>query len=234
VWSQTLGKSYAAGAQSIIKTSDGNFVVATITDSTSTTNMWSALVKITNQGDTIWTKKYIKGIGYAVKQTSDGGLMLAGSTNLFACCGNLLLVKTDANGNTTCYAPPANFIKANAATIENTITLAESSGLDVHHPIITVSQSPKLITTICFTTAIDELQNEEGFTLYPNPSNGWFTLLLPNEATEITVVNMLGEEVIKTKATQKKIDLQLNNNGLYLVVVKTKDRQFSKKIIVNK
>jgi hypothetical protein len=55
--------------------------------------------------DTLWTKKYVgnkSDIGFSVKQTSDGGYIIAGMTESFGFNNsNGYLIKTDSNGDTS-------------------------------------------------------------------------------------------------------------------------------------
>ncbi|MGB3342088.1 MAG: hypothetical protein WBB37_11470 [bacterium] len=70
-------------------------------DITHSFDMW--LLKINNDGDTIWTKTY-GGSGvedcYSVKQTSDGGYILVGLTTSYGAGGiDAYVIKTDSFGN---------------------------------------------------------------------------------------------------------------------------------------
>jgi hypothetical protein len=97
--------SYSTGiGNSLIRCFDGNFVQAgTYIDSSSI--YWDALlVKLTANGDTLWTKTY-GGPNYdlanIVCQTPDSGFVLMGSTESFSNgpAADFYLIKTDKNGN---------------------------------------------------------------------------------------------------------------------------------------
>ncbi len=70
--------------------------------------------------------------------------------------------------------------------------------------------------------------------VYPNPTKGEFTVLLPTDEATITVTNMLGQEVIRTQATQKSTNLRLDENGIYIVRVTSELGANSRKIVVNR
>jgi PKD repeat protein len=101
-WTRTFGGPDADGGKSVCQTSDGGFIIAGYTFSSSSGGSDVYLVKADSMGNEQWTKT-IGGVvgdyGNAVYQTSDGGYLVAGSTSSF---GNgsedLYLIKTDQNG----------------------------------------------------------------------------------------------------------------------------------------
>jgi hypothetical protein len=88
----------------LIQTSDGGYVITgSIKDTTTGAHTDILLVKFNSSGDTLWTQR-IGGsgdeIGNSVKETNDGGLIVAGQTNSYG-SGNddLFLVRTNGTGN---------------------------------------------------------------------------------------------------------------------------------------
>ncbi len=86
---------------------DGGFVVM---GRIGEDNIWEgggndniALAKLDIDGNLLWLQEYDfedQDIGYDMIQTSDGGFLIAGHTNsFFDFSSNILLIKTDANGN---------------------------------------------------------------------------------------------------------------------------------------
>ncbi len=81
-------KTYGEGGDydwliSVQPTSDSGYIVAGFTDSqgAGSADVW--LIKTDSNGDTLWTKTYggdAADYGYSVQQTSDGGYIVAGST----------------------------------------------------------------------------------------------------------------------------------------------------------
>jgi hypothetical protein len=72
------------------------------------------------------------------------------------------------------------------------------------------------------------------FSIYPNPTNGHFTVELLTDNALITVTDLLGKEVLKKQATQKTLHLQLDNSGVYIVRVSTKQGTIAQKLIMAK
>jgi len=88
------------------QTTDGGYIVTGFESSsgslgsgTNMANVW--LIKTDINGDTIWTKKFrgaaVNG-GYSVQQTTDGGYIISGYTEDLGVNGDVLLIKTDGNG----------------------------------------------------------------------------------------------------------------------------------------
>jgi parallel beta-helix repeat protein len=83
LWNKTYGEADAEGAFSMVRTSDGGFALAGITNSSGAGNYDSCLVKTDSTGNMKWNKTY-GGISldttFSVIQTSDLGFALAGAT----------------------------------------------------------------------------------------------------------------------------------------------------------
>ena len=88
--------------------------------------------------------------------------------------------------------------------------------------------------SISSTTSISSTSNDFDIQLYPNPANGDFAIVLPTDYAEILVTNIVGQQILKTQTTQRTTNLQLDNNGVYIVYVKTKQGTSTRKLIVNR
>ncbi len=102
-WAKTYGGTNDDWASSVQQTSDGGYIVAGWTHSFGAGNGDVFLMKTDANGNVSWARTY-GGTGYEfprlVRQTSDGGYIVAGLTYSFgAGNGDFFLIKTDANGN---------------------------------------------------------------------------------------------------------------------------------------
>jgi hypothetical protein len=81
-----------------------------------------------------------------------------------------------------------------------------------------------------------EESEELSLNLYPNPSNGSFTIRLDeNSPVQVTVVNLLGQKVFENEYNESTIQLDLNlASGTYFVRIQdSNSTAFSiKKVVV--
>ncbi len=90
-------------------------------------------------------------------------------------------------------------------------------------------------TTTGIISSIDKNMEENNlFSIYPNPSTGEFKIDLFTDFAEIIVTDMFGKQIIKNQTTENSTILNLDVNGLYIVYIKTKLGITTRKIIVNR
>jgi acyl CoA:acetate/3-ketoacid CoA transferase alpha subunit len=102
-WAKTYGGTNWDEARSVQQTSDGGYIVAGYTNSFGAGSWDLFLIKTDANGNIIWAKTYggtYTDYARSVQQTSDGGYIVLGRTRSFgADSADILLIKTDANGN---------------------------------------------------------------------------------------------------------------------------------------
>jgi len=104
IWQKTYGGEHNDFAFSIKNTLDGGYVVAGWTYSFSAVSCDFWVLKLDSNGDVIW-QKTCGGVSidwaFSVRQISDGGYILAGTTQSFGSGGNdIWIIKMDTSGNT--------------------------------------------------------------------------------------------------------------------------------------
>jgi len=104
LWTKTYGSSLFDGGYSVQQTSDGGYIITGNFAGTAGTDSDVWLIKTDSNGDSLWTKTFgkdfVHNFGYSVQQTSDGGYIVAGTTQTFGIgTGEVYLIKTDVNGD---------------------------------------------------------------------------------------------------------------------------------------
>ena len=99
---KTYGGTNEEYAYSIIQSSDSSYVFTGWTNSFGAGNQDVLLIKINQNGDTVWTRAFggaQDDKGYSVKQTHDGGYVICGITTSFgANYSDIYIIRTDENG----------------------------------------------------------------------------------------------------------------------------------------
>ena len=113
-------------AREVVQTSDGGFIIVGETQLTSTGSYKISLTKTNYQGNLLWTNSSFSnsGNGYAkgesVIQTSDGGYIITGVSELGVIGGDVILIKTDSLGNESWVQPFSN-VKGSGYSIKQTL-----------------------------------------------------------------------------------------------------------------
>jgi uncharacterized delta-60 repeat protein len=81
---------------------------------------------------------------------------------------------------------------------------------------------------------IDETMEENAMIIYPNPSNGTFTIEV-DHIGELLIMDNLGRLILqkKLKSNKESIDLSNMNSGIYFLRLHTAQQQLTKKVIIS-
>ncbi len=102
LWTRKFGALNADVGESVQQTTDGGYIIAGITGyGAGSSDVY--LIKIDASGNSTWAKTYggnDADFGYFVRQTSDGGYIITGTTESFGAGDiDVYLIKTDSIGN---------------------------------------------------------------------------------------------------------------------------------------
>jgi len=103
MWARTFGGPWCDSAWSVIRTVDGDFLVAGTTNGFGAGGMDFLLVKVDPMGNLIWARTYGSTIlddAFGLAPCQDGGFVVAGRTNGFGAQGtDFLVMRAEADGN---------------------------------------------------------------------------------------------------------------------------------------
>lgn len=85
---------------------------------------------------------------------------------------------------------------------------------------------------LSLTTSINNIDEENGISVYPNPVTDWLNLLPAESVQNVKVINLLGQSIIDTKSVH--LDLTNLSKGVYIVKVETNgNKMIIKRIVKN-
>jgi hypothetical protein len=258
VWQKCLGGSNEDTAKDISQTSDGGFIVVGnsnssnghLTGNNGSYDIW--LVKLDSIGNIVWQRN-LGGSGYedawSVKQTVDGGYIIAGTSNSTdgVINGNIggadyWIVKTDSLGAiqwqknyggstadqaTGVYqASNGNYIIAGTTASSNTDVTINNGSNDYW----IINLGPNL--------SINEIMTSKSLIIFPNPTNNFITIRNGENTTEnfnYKIIDLLGRVVKKGNLKfNEQINIESLENGNYIIQINTKNRvKLTEKIIKN-
>jgi type IX secretion system substrate protein len=246
LWTKAMGNPTSYGARCVQQTTDGGYIITGdgYIGIGPTGSHQAILIKTDANGDLLWIKAFggtMHELGFAVKQTADGGYIITGSAVAFAIpFPKVYLIKTDSMGNSGCNQVN-DFIMVNTTTTQVTspATIVTAPSINVSNPVITDS-SGGYVTTVCINIGINELTRDNYFLISPNPSDGNFTISFESTIMggKIEIINTLGipinigiAENISNES-KKEINLKNVSEGIYIVKVFDGKKNFCKKFIV--
>lgn len=157
VWTKKYGGIYNEFAFALTATSDGGFVFGGFSASFSPNNNNNAYFGKTDAAGNLLWSKVMDGTGYdiiyAIREASDGGLVLVGVKDEVAgVSGNLYFAKTDADGNTGCNLT-VNSIVSIPPTIVGPVT-ANGTSIPTVTNVTPIVYGGANINTICASCSI--------------------------------------------------------------------------------
>jgi hypothetical protein len=163
------------------------------------------VAKLDGSGALQWSRTVGGGgtdVAYSILQTTDGGYIVAGTTNSFGAGSNdMYIVKLDASGNTcgNSNSPPSS--SATGGTLGNPSSAVTTPVLTLTEPS-SINSTGGIITTIC-VIGIQPISSEipasfKLFQNYPNPFNAsskFKIQIAKMSEVKVVIYDMLGKEV---------------------------------------
>jgi len=232
-WAKTFGGGNYDDASSFQQTSDGGYILAGWTTSFGAGLSDVFLVKTNVNGNLQWAKTYggtDEDGAYSVRQTSDGGYIVAGSTISFgASSDDIFLVKTDANGN----MGSCSIIQNASPTVTAPSPMVNTPSPSVSSPSPAINSPSPTITSPTFTVSepcplsISEFcQPVSGLI---TPYKGGIKVSGSGEF-EVKVYNVSGG-IIKSVKGKDEVKIELSR-GVYFVEVVLGGKVIRERVII--
>lgn len=237
-WLKTYGGAKDEGAHFVCQTSNGEYIVTGNTFSFDISNQNWFCIKTNNTGNVLSSRIYHYGYwanGLAAFKAMDGGFKILGSVRSGAIPG-AYVIRTDSLGNSNCGDTIVAITVNNATFItsipNDTVTTAN---ITANSPSISTNILTSTVYTLCYT-GIDELLNNDSFSLSPNPFTSSTTISFSeNELHTLYIRDVLGRELNKITFTGKQYVLEKGTiqPGIYFISIKDADKQLmNRKIVV--
>jgi hypothetical protein len=164
--------------------------------------------------------------GMYVRQLADEGSLILGLRGLgtVAFPIKVYAVRSDNQGVSGCNTQNPNFNVINPATVTAPVVFNVSSldsSQDVFPFVTTITTMDSLL---CASDAVTEVTPQPNYSIYPNPTDGMFTVLSDEELSELVITNSFGEVVSRTTVQDKAvIDLRGQARGIYFYTLSGKE-----------
>ena len=168
-----------------------------------------------------------------VTETSNGG-----SNTIYLEVGATIMA---GGGSNTIYCPAGATVNISSGSNNiyyvNTVDLVSTGGGPNLFPCTSINYNYSNAPSpgCSQTTGINVVKIEQTFSLFPNPSNGNFTINNPGELNAtVKIYNSLGEEVFSQTLNSKQETVNLSSlpKGIYFVQIAGSNNLFSQKIVV--
>jgi hypothetical protein len=227
-WTKTIGGTKADIGYSIVQTKDAGYAVAGETDSYGSDSTDIYIIKLNSIGNLKWSRVLGEpdyNEAYSLIQTKDAGYAVA-LNNSYGMC----FVKLDSLGNCCIQIDSGGLIDSGGIVTSNGLITSSDSGTIGTGGVIS---SEGTESTICEVLAVPEInQNESEKCIYPNPSNGAFTLSLNHSEfvsgtqSIVKIYNIMGEKIyygmLKQIQNDYVIDISTQPDGIYLYQIISK------------
>jgi hypothetical protein len=231
-WAKTYGGTDYDRAYSVQQTSDGGYIVAGYTASFGAFGD-IFLVKTDANGNVQWAKTYggtSSDWASSVQQTSDGGYIVAGGTYSFGAGDwDIILIKTDANGNIgscSIVRSVSPTVTTPLLTIATPTPSVSSVSPTVYSVSPTVTSPTPTIHEPCPLSISESCQIASGLI---TPYKGGIKVIGSGEF-EVKVYNVSGV-MVKSIKGKNEVKLELSR-GVYFVEVISGEKVIREKVVI--
>jgi hypothetical protein len=236
-WAEAEGGNLTETSLGIVQTTDGNYASSGITTSFGSAYVDGYVVKIKTDGTLLWTNHTGGSTDNRPNNLvacADGGILTAGSTKSYGQGDeDVYVIKTAANGNLCNSNGTGGVInvggtEGTGGTLTDVATIAGTATSNVI--------SGGVYLNLCTNIGVEEITNDNFFSVYPNPSNGTITVQTKTgftNSTSLRVFNTIGS-LVHEQSIQREItglDLKLAA-GVYFFRIDDGERSHTEKLII--
>jgi hypothetical protein len=190
------------------------------------------LIKTDSMGNVSWSKVLVNTKGLAVETVSDGGFLIAGSSQKPSSDMEVLLLKTDSLGNSDCGEINVTLqttIPATQMFLTQTVVTSISSQV-YHYPTLYSDWGKD--TTLCTSIGIKVMQVTALVNIFPNPATNNLTIETTQKAT-IEIINLQGQIIKTLQTTEDKtqVDVSALAGGVYIIKLNTVEGSVVRKFV---
>lgn len=223
-WSKRYLTGENTTGTSVIETTDGGYLLTGGTGFFLPGDV-TYLIKTDSNGDTLWTKRYPRATPGNILQTDDGGYIVVRYV-IQAFTGQesvISVLKMDSIGNIAgCNFYPTNITVSNLNLVVGTGGITGTGGV-MNNTATTIGNAPFVVKDTCFVLGFVEPNSNNlidiVITVYPNPTNGEFTISgnygLP---AVLEIYDLTGRQVYQQPVTsnQQPVNVSELPAGLYI------------------
>ncbi len=230
---------YSHVISNIVETQDSGFVfMRGLYGSSNSHNCY--MVKTNSSGIVSWSKEFqytSLRSPHSLVLTSDNGIAFCGffMDTISSNNKDLVLIKTDANGNIPCDGISANIVNSSITFFQSNNTYSITGGVLINPSTLT-TQGGIQTSNLCFATTENDnrsdIYNELG--IYPSPADESVTVAIDSQSRidkkiTLQVIDISGRILSEERITANKIALNISNlaNGIYLCRILTDDKKVS-------
>ncbi|MCK7590831.1 T9SS type A sorting domain-containing protein [Subsaxibacter sp. CAU 1640] len=169
-----------------------------------------------NDSPWVWYSYTGSGVSEEITLSTCGTAQTDFDTEIFVytgTSGNLTLVDDgydECGGSAENWAAETTFTSDGTTTYYIAVGGYDSDDVGNFHLAVT-----------CVTLSVDELENPNSFTYFPNPVNDELNLKAQSNIQNVSIYNMLGQEVLRTapNSLESNVDMSQLQEGAYFVKV---------------
>jgi hypothetical protein len=245
MWSKTYGGTYREVGSDIIEiqSAEGNgYVITGWTNSSGAGAADAFILRTDGLGNLIWGKTYGRAwndVASSIIQTRDGGFAITGRTSLAGAAADsidILLIKTDALGNSPCNSNNWMPIVQDSALILTHPTYTTSAYGLTTFPIVPVSDAKFYSEDFCIPSSVNNTDEKKQFNIHPNPAHNTFSISfgkLEIENAELKITDVTGRVVLTQKINSPLSVINFPvSAGVYFVRIGDGERRVTQKLVV--